>query len=153
MLCLQAFSFTSSPKGIHKAKIQTFQLINTKVFLNEPFPASFLFSFFFSIQLKVNKCSINFANDWIRTVDLWYWKQPLNQLSHNHCPTNAKLNWILVAVGFKTSSNLKFVLFLCWGMIMIVVQLICSCYKVGLFVMWWWGGVFAKGVHFYSKMQ
>ena len=25
-----------------------------------------------------------FANDWIRTTDLWYWKQPLYQLSHNH---------------------------------------------------------------------
>ena len=28
---------------------------------------------------------INFANDWIRTSDLWFWKQPLYQLSHNHC--------------------------------------------------------------------
>ena len=24
--------------------------------------------------------------DWIRTTDLWCWKQLLNQLSHNHCP-------------------------------------------------------------------
>ena len=31
--------------------------------------------------------SINFANDWIPTADLWYWKQPLYQLSHNHYPT------------------------------------------------------------------
>ena len=30
--------------------------------------------------------NINFADDWIRTVDLWYWKRPLYQLSHNHCP-------------------------------------------------------------------
>ena len=28
--------------------------------------------------------NINFANDWIQTADLWYWKQPLYQLSHNH---------------------------------------------------------------------
>ena len=28
--------------------------------------------------------NINFADDWIRTADLWYWKQPLYQLSHNH---------------------------------------------------------------------
>ena len=28
--------------------------------------------------------NINFAYDWIRTVDLWYWKRPLYQLSHNH---------------------------------------------------------------------
>ena len=27
-----------------------------------------------------------FADDWIRTADLWNWKQPLYQLSHNHCP-------------------------------------------------------------------
>ena len=26
--------------------------------------------------------NINFANDWIRTLDLWYRKQPLYQLSH-----------------------------------------------------------------------
>ena len=24
-------------------------------------------------------CNINFADDWIRTADLWYWKQPLYQ--------------------------------------------------------------------------
>ena len=28
--------------------------------------------------------NMNFADDWIRTADLWYWKQPLYQLSHNH---------------------------------------------------------------------
>ena len=37
-----------------------------------------------------NKCSINFADDWIRTADLWYQKQPLYQLSHNHCPSGSK---------------------------------------------------------------
>ena len=32
-------------------------------------------------------CSLwNFANDRIRTVDLWYPKQPLCERSHNHCP-------------------------------------------------------------------
>ena len=35
--------------------------------------------------------NINFANDWIQTADLWYWKQPLYQLSHNHCPRTGKL--------------------------------------------------------------
>ena len=30
--------------------------------------------------------NLNFADDWIQTADLWYWKQPLYQLSHNHCP-------------------------------------------------------------------
>ena len=38
-----------------------------------------------SIQLTANKCSINFANDWIRTADLQYRKWLLYQLSHNHC--------------------------------------------------------------------
>ena len=42
----------------------------------------FFFIFVFSIQLTVNKCSINFADDWIRTADLWYRKRPLYQLSH-----------------------------------------------------------------------
>ena len=39
-----------------------------------------------SIQLTANKCSINFADDWIRTADLRYRKRPLHQPSHNHCP-------------------------------------------------------------------
>ena len=25
----------------------------------------------------------NFADEWIQTADLWYWKRPLYQLSHN----------------------------------------------------------------------
>ena len=55
-------------------------------FKNGPFPVSFFFIFIFSIQLTVKKCSINVADDWIQTVDLWYWKWLLYQLSHNHCP-------------------------------------------------------------------
>ena len=27
-----------------------------------------------------------FADDWIRTMDLWHRNQPLYQMSHNHCP-------------------------------------------------------------------
>ena len=46
----------------------------------------FFFIFVFSMQLTVYKCSINFADDWIRTADLLYRKRPLYQLSHNHCP-------------------------------------------------------------------
>ena len=30
--------------------------------------------------------NINFADDWIQTVDLRYQKQLLYQLSHDHCP-------------------------------------------------------------------
>ena len=56
------------------------------VFLkNGPFPASFLYFRLFYKQLTVNKCSIKVADDWIRTLVLWYRKRPLCQLRHNHC--------------------------------------------------------------------
>ena len=61
-----------------------------EVFLNGPFSASFFFIFVFLIhsgQLTiVQYIKKFFANDWIRTADHWYRKQPLYQLSHNHCP-------------------------------------------------------------------
>ena len=44
------------------------------LYFNGPFRSSFFFILVFSIQLTVNKCSIFFANDWIRTADLWYRK-------------------------------------------------------------------------------
>ena len=50
---------------------------------------SFLYFRLFNTQLTVNKCSMNiyiFGDDWIRTANFWYWKRPLYQLSHNHCP-------------------------------------------------------------------
>ena len=60
--------------------------IRTICFLNGPFPASF-FYFRFSSQLTAHKCSMQkFADDWIRTADLWCWKRPLYQLSPSHCP-------------------------------------------------------------------
>ena len=47
-------------------------------FKNGPFPASFFLYFrLFNTQLTVHKCSINFADDLIRTADLWYRKRPL----------------------------------------------------------------------------
>ena len=36
-------------------------------------------------QLTANKRSIKVDEDWIRTRVLWYWKQPLYKLCHNHC--------------------------------------------------------------------
>ena len=30
--------------------------------------------------------NINFADDWIQTIDIWYWIRQLYQLSHNHFP-------------------------------------------------------------------
>ena len=41
---------------------------------NGPFPATFFFIFVFSIQLTANVQYNFFADDWIRTVDLWNWK-------------------------------------------------------------------------------
>ena len=41
-----------------------------------------------------------FADDWIETADLWCWKQPIYQLSHNHCP-RLLFTW---GPEFKTSS-------------------------------------------------
>ena len=55
------------------------------VFINGPFPASFFFIFVFSIQLTINVW-FKYADDWIRTEDLYCWKRPLYQLSQNHCP-------------------------------------------------------------------
>ena len=37
--------------------------------------------------------NINFSDDWIRTSDLWNWKWPLYQLSHNHCPKKITCLW------------------------------------------------------------
>ena len=80
-------------------RIRMSQLLLPKVYLllvfkNGPFQASFFFIFVFSIQLTVNKCSINFADDWSRTADLWYRKRPLYQLSHT---TTAQLVACLLA--------------------------------------------------------
>ena len=87
-------------------------------FLNGPFPGSFFFIFVFSIQLTVNKCSINFADDWIRTADLWNRKRSLYQLSHNHCPKNVdcdtciweKMNIIFASLGqcYKCSTVVNY---------------------------------------------
>ena len=49
-------------------------------------PSLFFFIFLFSIWLTENVQYTFFANDWIRTADLWNRKQPLYQMSHNHCP-------------------------------------------------------------------
>ena len=45
-----------------------------------------LFPLFLTFQQFINFIK-NFADDWIRTRDLWYLKRPLCQLSHNHFQT------------------------------------------------------------------
>ena len=48
--------------------------------------------------------SVNFANDWSQTADLWYQKRPLYQLSHNHFPT---LTFFLVELSHQRKGNLN----------------------------------------------
>ena len=48
-------------------------------------PLFLYFLLFDTIDCKLT-FNIKFANDWIRTLDRWYWKGLLYQLSHNHCP-------------------------------------------------------------------
>ena len=43
--------------------------------------------------------NLNFVDDWIRTVDLRYWKRPIYQLSDNHYP---------VAQSFEQDKKLTF---------------------------------------------
>ena len=43
-----------------------------------------------------------FIDNWIQTVDLWYWKQPLYQQSHNHFPNSKYLHYLILPItGFK----------------------------------------------------
>ena len=35
--------------------------------------------------------NINITDDWIKTADLWYRKQPIYQLGHNHYPLSETL--------------------------------------------------------------
>ena len=52
---------------------------DSTLFFKGPFPASFslFLSFQYSGQYIGNK---KFAEDWIRTADLWCWKRPLYQV-------------------------------------------------------------------------
>ena len=59
-------------------------LINLSVFLKKMGQSRPLFLYFrlFNIQLTNIQYKYIFADDWIRTTDLWYQKRPLYQLSH-----------------------------------------------------------------------
>ena len=56
------------------------QTVVSETFLNGPIPASFSFLSFQKLTMDMLK---KFADDWIWATDLWYWKHPLCQLSHN----------------------------------------------------------------------
>ena len=67
----------------------TSQTIGTGDSARQAEPKIVFFVFFIDFRVfKTRKqmSNINFADDWIRTADLWYQKQSLYQLSHNHCP-------------------------------------------------------------------
>ena len=61
------------------------------------FPASFSFFRLFNTADCKQMFNINFSNVWILTADLWHWKQPLYQLSHNHCPSERKFFWTKIS--------------------------------------------------------
>ena len=64
----------------------------------------------------------NFADDWIRTADLWCRKRPLFQLSHKHCPPIFRITWywitqvkcFVVRVMLLVIKILTFRFFVCW---------------------------------------
>ena len=78
---------------------------------NGPFPASFsLFSL--TVHVKYKFC-------WIRTSDLWIWKRPLYQLSHNHIlqmfvgsSTTPSVAWNLIKFFVNVWINLRGLLLL-----------------------------------------
>ena len=112
------FVRTNFTISVHHLYCVTCAVQNT-YFFNEKWaiPGIFLFIFVFSIQLTINKqmFNVNFADDWSRTEDLWYWKRPLYQLSHNHFPKNTYLwfpSWSL-SYGF-VCFHLDSLLFASW---------------------------------------
>ena len=65
-------------------RIFTLQFWRPQLLKTGPFPSSFsLFSSFENSWQYIGRY-VEFANDWIRTADLWCQKRPLYQLSHNH---------------------------------------------------------------------
>ena len=57
--------------------------------------------FLWMLQIKISI----FADDWIRTMDLWCCKLPLYQLSHNHCPKC--LYFSLVALSLNAANQIN----------------------------------------------
>ena len=75
-------------QGISEKSKQRREFFYNKI---QPFPASFFFMFVLSTEFFNTAVSKNIADDWIRTADLWYRKQRLYLLRHNHCPWTESL--------------------------------------------------------------
>ena len=65
--------------------------------------------------------NINFVDDWIRTADLWYWKQPLYKLSHNQ----------FLTVFFSSFSYYLFRFYLLM-MMMTTIIMVIKCFPLSL---------------------
>ena len=76
--------------------------VRGNVFLFGTFPASFFFTFVFSIQLMVH---LNFADDWTRTAYLWCRKRLLYPLHHSHGPRGSVLLCSQIAVSALAKVN------------------------------------------------
>ena len=69
-------------------------------FLKRAILGLFLYFRLFNTVVSEQMFNINFADDWIQTVDLWYRKRLLYQLSHNHCQSSffcVNIGWHFVA--------------------------------------------------------
>ena len=47
--------------------------------------------------------SINFADDWVQTADIWCWNQLLCQLSHKHSP----IFWTIIIYDFRVVMTIE----------------------------------------------
>ena len=65
-------------------------------------PVFLYFCFFNSVDCNIIG-NIKFADDWIWIADLWYQKQTLYQLCHNHCPQEIKVFLRLIVTAPEKS--------------------------------------------------
>ena len=68
----------------------------------------FLYFCLFNTVDSIQMININFADDWIRTSDPWYRKQPLYKLHNNNCPTYL---WLCDVITWSSSHHQGIFLF------------------------------------------
>ena len=95
---------TEGPKG-PIMQIVLFQFLHTFLKIGQFRP---LFPYFCLLNKVDSKQMLNFADDWIRSMDLWYWKRLLYWLSHvTPLPITVQLfrAWARCAVHFWMNSQ------------------------------------------------